>query len=843
MRFCGIRYIAAGAAALAGWGGVVAAGAAPAVDAAFFTREVRPVLEKSCLGCHGVGAKLSGLDLRTRAAALAGGTRGPALVPGDAAKSRLYQLVTGAHAPVMPPNGKLEPRAVQAVKRWIDGGAPWPDEKIETAAAQVWWSFKPPVLPAQPAVENRAWLKTAVDAFVLAKLEEAGLAPSPPAPRRVLIRRVYMDLIGLPPTPEEVRAFEADQSPDAWEKVVDRLLASPHYGERWGRHWLDLVRYADSSGFEGDKDRPLAYRYRDYVIEAFNKDKPYDQFVREQLAGDEIRPGDREAIIATGYLACGQEDFAMVKLPMTRADELDDLVSTTGSVFLGLTVGCARCHDHKYDPVTQTDYYRLQALFAPAERREIEIPTPEERRAYEERNQEINLEVTPLLDRAEPLRERGTELAKQAGHEKPTDEQILAALPEAERTALKELEAQIKAVEAKRPQLPKALAVTDKYPEWEPVHLLIRGDANHRGPVVPPGFILALPGGSAEVGPEAASKKTTGRRRALSTWLVSPQNPLTARVWMNRVWRQHFGRGLVNTPSNFGINGETPSHPELLDWLALKFTSLGWRLKPMHRLMLLSATYQQSSSVPVDSSRRRAGEDARAPQVSARREAGEDARAPHGSVQPQTLNAQRPTPNAQRLDPQNRLYWRMPVRRLEAEAVRDSILSVAGTLNREMGGPPVHPPVDPSLRADTFQGFNWPEGEDSPKTWRRSVYVKVKRSLLFPQLEVFDCPEISASVAQRNVTTTPNQALTMLNDPLILRQSGFFAERVAKEAGPEPSRQVEHAYWLAFGRPPTDNEKGLALRFLKTREPAGDRSPLADFCHALINLSEFVYVP
>jgi uncharacterized protein DUF1549/uncharacterized protein DUF1553/cytochrome c len=809
----------------------VAAPSAP-VDAAFFSREVQPILERSCLGCHGVGNQLSGLDLRSRESALKGGSKGPALVPGSAARSLLYQMIAGRRAPLMPPQGKLPAAEIATIRRWLEAGAPWATGAVETAREQVWWSFKTPVLPPIPHVKNRAWVRNPIDAFILAKLEAKGLQPSPPAPRRVLIRRAYMDLIGLPPTPEEVRAFEADRSPDAWEKVVDRLLASPHYGERWGRHWLDLVRYADSSGFEGDKDRPLAWRYRDYVIDSFNNDKPYDLFLREQLAGDEIRPGDREAIIATGYLACGPEDFAMKKLPMTRADELDDLVSTTGSTVLGLTVGCARCHDHKYDPVKQSDYYRLQALFAPAERREIEIPTADERREVEARNAELEQQLAPLRQQVAALRERGTQAAMAAGHAKPTEEQIAAALPEAERKQLAETQAAIKAGEAKRAQLPKALAVTDGCRQHPPVHLLVRGDANHPGPVVQPGFITALPGGTAEVKPEAATQATTGRRKALAEWLTSPQNPLTARVWMNRVWRQHFGRGIVGTVSNFGLNGDLPTHPELLDWLSITFvmgdrgqesgvgekavsaptpnphppTSGAWRLKPMHRLMLLSNTYQQSSQSAI--------------------------RNPKSAIG-----------NPQLKDPQNRLLWRMPVRRLEAEGIRDSILAVAGTLNREMGGPPVYPPVDPSLRADTFQGFNWPEGEDGPKTWRRSVYIKVKRSLLFPQLEVFDCPEITAAVAARNVTTTPNQALTMLNDPLILRQAAVFAGRLEKEAGKDPQRQVDRAYWLAFGRAPTQRETALALQFLKGEPAAKDGSRLAEFCHTILNLSEFVYVP
>jgi hypothetical protein len=796
--------------------------AAP-LDGAFFQREVLPILSQRCLGCHGVGNQLAKLDLRSRAAALKGGTHGTALVPGSAAKSLLFQLVSGARTPLMPPGGKLPAKEIAVLRRWVDAGAPWADGAVETAKEQVWWSFKTPVPPPVPEFKS-TWVKTPIDAFVLQKLLAEGLSPSPPATRPVLIRRAYLDVIGLPPTPEEVDAFVSDRSPNAWEKVVDRLLASPHYGEKWARHWLDLVRYADSSGFEGDKDRPNAWRYRDYVIRSFNTDKPYDRFIKEQIAGDELvaagevkdeptgatdptsapAPGfllspKSEALVATAYLGHGQEDFAMVKLPTTRADELDDMVSTTGSAILGLTIGCARCHDHKYDPVKQTDYYRLAALFAPTTRKDVDIPTAEERRAADQRNRELDGEAAALQAELGTLRTLGTQAAIQSGKIKPNDDQVKAALPEPQRKRWDELQAALKAIEAKRPQLPKAMTITDTGAKAEPFHLMIRGDAYKLGEVVQPGFIVALPGGTADVKPDAATPSTTGRRRALADWLAAPANPLTSRVWMNRIWKQHFGQGLVNSLSNFGVNGDLPSHPELLDWLALRFQTEGRRLKPMHRLMLLSSTYQQSSDLPT----RPAGKKAADPLV---------------------------------VDPQNRYLWRMTVRRLEAEAVRDSMLMVTGALNREMGGPPVYPPVDPSLRADTYQGVNWPEGEDSPKTWRRSVYVKVKRSLLLPQLEVFDCPEISASVAQRNVSITPTQALLMMNDPLIRRQAGLFAERLEKEAGKDPAKQVEHAYRLAFGRTPTAPERSLALGFLK-------KQTLTDFCHAVLNLNELVYVP
>lgn len=781
-----------------------------AVDGAYFSREVQPILEKSCLGCHGVGARLSGLDLRSRSAALQGGTRGAAFVAGSAAKSVLYQMVSGVRTPQMPPTGRLSATATAVLKKWLDGGAPYAEAPITTAQKQVWWAFKPPVRPpvpnfprtapgkahtvtlpskSGPAFAAAAWIRNPIDAFVLQKLRADGLTPSPRASRITLIRRATMDLVGLPPTPEEVRAFLADTSPQAYEKLVDRLLASPQYGERWGRHWLDVVRYADSGGFEGDRDRPYAWRYRDYVIAAFNADKPFDQFVREQIAGDEIAPNSSEALVATGYLAVGPQDIVMQNAK-NRADELDDLVSTTGAAFLGLTTGCARCHDHKYDPIKQTDYYRLQAVFAPTERRDVDIPTPEERRRYDG----LTAEIAPLQQKIDSLRSAAQKTLTAKGVAKPTDKQVLGALSEADHQQWDALQAQVKELTAKRGELPKAQIVTDQGKTFPASHVMLRGVADKLGDEVKPGFICALPGGAAEVGAADATDKTTGRRRALAEWLVSRTNPLTARVFLNRIWRQHFGRGIVNTPSNFGVSGDLPTHPELLDWLTVTFMENGWHLKPIQRMILLSNTYQQDSVI-------------------------------RGS--------------AIAADPQNRLLWRMPVKRLEGEAVRDSILSVSGALNREMGGPPVYPPVDPSLRADTFQGPNWKDGEDGPSTWRRSVYVKVKRSLLLPELEVFDCPEITYTVAARNISTTPLQALTLQNAPFILRQSELFAARVAKEAGTDPGQRIDRAYSLALCRLPTGREKALSLDYLRKRGAGG----LRDFCQALFNLNEFVYVP
>ncbi len=782
---------------------------------------VKAIFEKNCLGCHGVGGLLSGFDLRTRPTIIKGGVHGAAIIPGSSKKSLLYQMVTGERTPKMPPNGKLTPTEIAEIGKWIDAGAGM-GEALTDAKKQVWWSFKPPVQPNVPSftqivshasattkkVDSKprisgtsfqsTWIRNPIDAFILDGLVKSKMVPSPIANRRSLMRRATFDLTGLPPTPEEMDAYLADHSPDAYPKLIDRLLASSRYGERWGRHWLDLARYADSGGFEGDKDRANAWRYRDFVIDALNKDLPYNRFVSLQVAGDELAPQSNESIIATGFIACGPVDIVMINA-QNRANELDDIVSTTGSAFLGLTVGCARCHDHKYDPITQADYYRLSAVFAPSERRDIDVPTAEERAVHDKTNFEIEAKILPIKVRIAQLAKSGSDSAIAKGNKTPNEAQIAAELAEPDRKEFKELGSKVSALEATRPGLPQAMAVTDKGKTFPPSYLLVRGDSAHPGPEVKPGFICSLPGGEEDIGPDKALQNSTGRRSELAKWLTV-NNPLLARVWVNRVWRQHFGRGIVDTPSNFGVSGQLPSHPELLDWLAVNFEKSGWSTKQLQRWIMVSSTYQQGSAIRSDYQLR---------------------------------------------DPLNRQLWRMPVRREEGEVVRDSILYTAGTLNKQMGGPPVYPPVDPTLRADTFQGPNWQDGVDDASTWRRSVYVKVKRSLPLPELDVFDCPEITNSVAARNVTTSPTQALTLMNAPFVLHQSSLFAQRVAKEAGLNRKAQINRAYMLAFQRMPTDVETKSCLQYLNAHKAGKDGygadGALSDLCHALYNFNEFIY--
>jgi hypothetical protein len=654
------------------------------------------------------------------------------------------------------------------------------------------WAWKPPVRPAVPAVRDAGWVRNPIDAFILARLEQAGLRPAAPADRPTLIRRVTFDLTGLPPTPAEVDAFLADNSPDVFEKVVDRLLASPAYGERWGRHWLDLARYADSNGYEFDEPRPDAWRYRDSVIRALNADMPFDRFIREQLAGDELFPGDSAALIATGFNLLGPDMTDASDAAKRRQDTLNDMTDTAALVFLGLTMGCARCHDHKFEPITQQDYFRLQAFFAPAAfRRDLSIATPEQRQAHDAATAEYAALARPTLDAVakleEPVRKRLFEAKlsrlsteAQAAHRTPPAErnggqqelvaetarlvavspaEILKAMSPDDQAKLKSLQAELKKFDGKKPPPPPvAVGLSDAPGPPPKTYLLRRGELGDRGEEVQPGFPAVLSA------PEPATG--IGRRTALANWVASPANPLTARVIVNRLWQHHFGRGIVATPSDFGTRGERPTHPELLDFLATEFVARGWSLKQMHRLLLTSATYQQASR------------------------------------------------ERQRLeDADNRLLSRMNRQRLEAEAVHDSLLSVSGRLDSTMGGP-----ARPEPRGSV----------------RRSVYTFARRNLRDPFLEAFDLPDSNLSCPRRDRSTTAPQALALLNAAEVADAAKALAARAEREAK-SPAERVELAYRLTLGRRPAADEAKLAADFLT-------HSPLAELCRALFNVNEFVYV-
>ena len=813
-------------------------------------RQAYDILKTNCFTCHSA-AKTSGLDLRTRASMLTGGERGPAVAPFDLNASRLYQAVTHAEKPTMPPAQKLSDADIEALRRWIEAGANLEGIATEAAAAseekqkaelgklearpitaeeRQFWAFQPPRRIDPPRVTRGAWNNNPIDAFLLTALEAKRLQPSGKADRRALIRRAYVDLLGLPPAPEEVESFVADTSPAAWERLVTRLLASPHYGERWARHWLDLVRYADSGGFEFDVDRPEGYRYRDYVVQSFNNDKPYERFIREQLAGDEYAPESQEAQIATGFLRLGPEGGGAGELG--RHDALDDVLSTTSLTFLGMTVGCARCHNHKFDPIPQRDYYRLQSVFfstkpvsyplvgpdaveahkagtkriedlqKPLKKQKADLEGPYRKRLVEEAVSKLPEYLqaawrTPPEKRTEGQRLNVRQIEKNLTDDqlagRITEKHVVALMPDQEKSRRQELVGQIAALEKLRPKpYPTARAIGEAGREALPSYFLHRGSLDTRGSLMTPGVlsVIRTDGEFPTPPPEA---KSSWRRRGLADWIASPQNPLTARVMVNRIWQHHFGEGIVRTPSNLGKLGERPSHPALLDWLALEFVERGWSIKQMHRLMMTSQAYQMASDDVASNAA---------------------------------------------IDPENRYWWRMPRQRVEAEIIRDLILAAAGTLDRTLGGPCVFPYINPDLFQSSTKR-TWPgKPDDDPSTWRRSLYVFSKRSIRYPLFETFDQPNLINSCDRRNRSTIAPQALLMMNNAFVIQQAKYFAQRLEREAGQEAAAQVDRAYRLALGRPPAEMERAKAVEYIGS-SPNG----LGEFCQALFSLNEFVYRP
>ncbi len=693
------------------------------------------------------------------------------------------------------------------------------------------WAFQIPKRPPLPVVRATDRVRNPIDAFLLAKLETAGLTYSPEADRRTLIRRLTFDLTGLPPTPREIDAFVNDRAPDAYERLVDRLLASPHYGERWAIPWLDLARYAETDGFKADDPRPLAWRYRDYVIKSLNDDKPYDRFLREQIAGDELYPDDSAAVIATGFLRHYPDEYNAVNLEQRRQEILNDLTDTTTQMVLGLTVGCARCHDHKFDPITQEDYYRIQAFFAAYQPADVPVGGHEELvrgreqlRAWEEKTADIRKQMSELED---PVRKNFQAKRKfrfpkeyQEIFDRPSDErtplqqqiafmiekQVQASPDEVVKTMKPEVRQQWQDLQKRMadvgvprpPVLPSAMAMSDVGSVAPPTFLLKRGDWRHPGKEIAPGYLSAIDNRSATVSVPAGSP-TTGRRSELARWLTSDDNPLTARVMMNRLWQGHFGRGIVATTGDFGAQGDPPTHPELLDWLAIEFRARGWSLKEMHRLMVTSTAYRQ-------------GNEWNATDV--------------------------------RIDPDNKLLWRQNRRRLEGEVLRDAMLSVAGTLNARSGGPSIFPELPPELNG----AKSWPVSADPAERQRRSVYIYAKRNLRYPLLSTFDAPEANETCSRRFTTTTAPQALMLLNGKLVIEGAKVFAARVIREVGDDPVAIVDRGFRLALGRAPDAEESRMMQTFLERQlerhpgQKSGTLSAVAELCHALLNLNEFLYV-
>jgi hypothetical protein len=644
-----------------------------------------------------------------------------------------------------------------------------------SADAEPHWSFRPRTQPAPPKFADaagRGWVRTGVDAFMLVQLRAHGLEAAAEADRGTLIRRLAFAVTGLPPTPEEVAAFVNDPAADAYERLVERLLASPHHGERWAQHWLDVVRFAESDGFEYDRYRPGMWRYRDYVVSSFNRDKPYDQFVKEQIAGDEIDPSDQEMQVAAGFQRLGpvRRNAGNQDVAFSRNEVLTEMTDAVGMVFLGLTVGCARCHDHKFDDFSQADYYRLQAFMAATHEHSIVLADPATQVDWKVRTERLNNDIKQLR----------RQLAKTDG------------------TARQDLEARLKEVESKLPPpLPAIATVRDVAAERTPIHVLKRGLPERKGKRVRAGFpsSLEFTGASTEADGRAELpdvEATSKPRTALACWLTDPRNPLTARVFVNRVWQVYFGRGLVETANDFGVNGSRPSHPELLDYLTNEFLRHGMRLRSLERMILLSSTYRQTSRSPHD-----------------------------------RLGRQR--------DPSNRLLWQFPRRRLSAEEIRDAMLAAAGRLHLKSGGPGVITPVDRDLVNLLYDPKQWQLTPDERAHDRRSLYLLAKRNLRLPFGQAFDQPDLQTTCPRRETSTHALQALELLNGRTANRLADAFAARLRREDGREPGKQVEHAYLLTAGRRPTAAERELAVRFL-------ERQPLREFALALFNLNAFLYV-
>lgn len=807
--------------------GFVLAGLLPAdlVKADPRVLRAQALITARCVSCHGAEKQEGGLRLDTRAAAIQGGTSGPALVPGKPEESLLVRAVTFLDRDLqMPPKQRLRKDEVELLTEWVHTGAAWPERALSTSPSdgqapigdafqdernpirQIFqgerldlWSLKP-VSAASP--------ESSIDEFIRRKLAEYRLQPSPLADRRILLRRVTLGLTGLPPTPQEMSAFLRDDSPEAYRTVVERLLDSPRYGERQSRLWLDVVRYADSEGYERDEFRPLAWQYRDYVIRSLNADKPFDRFIREQLAGDELVDGspknaeEVDALIATGYLRLGPWDSTasiFQEDDRRRADMLADLTNTTASAFLGLTISCCQCHDHKYDPFSQADHFRLRAFFAGVTSKDdVDVSLADEQAKIDRHNAAIDGQIAPLNAEQEKLNQ---------------DLEI-------DKLRFDELKQQIaKLVEHKRSPR-RAIGVRESGSEIPATHVFYQGDFRSPKDEVAPGFPSVYWPQPAKI--DAPRKDTSGRRLTLAKWIASPENPWTARVLVNRVWQQHFGTGLVATPNDFGFTGSPPTHPELLDWLAATFLTDGWSLKALHRRIVLSETYQQSSL-------------AVGPGIE--------------------------------IDPDNALVWRQSVQRLDAETLRDSLLAVCGLLKPQESGPPRWPEVPPELLAAIPSILEAIEGKDEGRKqgWYadpqeavdvRSVFLVRKRAMPIPFLQVFDLPDSSTSCARRDTTVVAPQTLMLLNSPDGVRYAEALASKLcegASEVSLEEASLViqmtDALFTAVLQRLPTDEEQKLSIAFLRQqvefrRGTSADswRLAVTDLCRAVLNLNEFAYV-
>ena len=872
-----------------------------AVGPLTFEKNIRPILKANCFDCHGEGEKLKGgLDLRLRRLIVQGGESGPAITPGKPSESLLYQKIHDGEMPKR--EKKLSQFEMRQIELWIASGAATAREEPKemvgenaiTPDEREFWSFQPVHRPPVPRVQGQDRVRNSIDAFLGEAMSKKGLSFSPDADRLTLLRRAYFDLIGLPPPPGEAARFLADRSPNAYERRIDELLASPHYGERWGRHWLDAAGYADSDGYtDVDAVRNYAYKYRDYVIGSLNGDKPFDQFIQEQLAGDEMigwpRKGltsdQKDKLVATGFLRMGTDGTGTsgIDQDAARNQVVAEAIKIVSTSLMGLSVGCAQCHDHRYDPIPQADYYRLRAILEPAydwknwrnpaqrlislytdtdRARATEVETSAQKLTAEKEEKQkthINAALVKELEKhpeslREPLRAayHTPKDKRTADQTKLLDEYpsvniapgVLYQYNPKAADELKALDAKIADIRATKPIEDFIQSLTEVPGQVPATYLFHRGDhLQPKAKILPGGLtVLAPPGKRVDLSEKDPALPTTGRRLAFARWLTSSENPLVARVIVNRIWMHHFGRGIVGTPSDFGFMGEKPTHPELLDWLASEFVAQGWSLKSLHKLIMTSTAYRQTSL--RDSKKNE-------------------------------------------IDPDNNFYWRKPVQRLDAEIIRDSVLAMSGALNSKMLGPPV--PVREDVVGQIVVGIDKKEGDskmpvDVPmggEEFRRSVYIQVRRSRPLAILNSFDAPVMETNCDRRRASTVATQALMLMNSAFILSEAERFAQRLRREAGNDAREQIAYAWPLAFARSATESEIQQSLTFiarqteeLKRREASiapvqdpkssqGQAAPasnkkgektvpakkidpalqaLTDFCQALLSANEFLYL-
>lgn len=782
----------------------------------FFENTIRPLLAKYCYECHGADVQESELRLDTLAGILTGGNAGASVNPGKPKQSLLVTAIGYRDNELqMPPDEKLSDRQIADLTRWVEMGAPHPDSgtvkvaprtTLDIAKGRKHWAFQTPSKPKVPRSHPADSIQNPVDAFINEALEEKGFKPLGPAGKRALIRRATFDLIGLPPTPTEIDTFLADESDEAFSRVVDRLLDSPHYGERWGRHWLDIARYADSNGLDENVAHGNAWRYRDYVVQSLNKDKPYDEFLVEQLAGDQLDSGTdlsrrNDRLIATGFLVLGPKVLAEVDEAKMEMDIVDEQIDTIGRSLMGLTLGCARCHDHKFDPIGQDDYYGLAGIFKStrtmqsfkkvAKWQENLIALPADVARKEKHEQRVSEKKSQIADRIAMA--KGS-LTPPAGETVPQD--LEKRFPQKTQDELKKLRDELKELEKSVPVMPSAMGVVDGDVSDAAVHL--RGSHLTLGDVVPRRFPSVL----CSDNPPNLPSNSSGRLE-YARWLTAPGHPLTARVMVNRIWRWHFGKGLVSTVDNFGLQGQPPTHPKLLDWLAVRFVEEGWSIKAMHRLIMLSAAYQRSSG----------------------------------------FDSQRAA-----VDPENQLYWRFDVRRLEAESIRDALLAVSGTLDRTLGGNLLEVKNRDYLFDHTSQD------KSSYDIRRRSIYVPVIRNHLYDMFQLFDYTDASVLNGNRDSSTIAPQALFLMNSKLVIDLTTAMADRLLDTEGTREER-ITQLFLEVYGRPPTEDELTRADLFLtqfaeltaqEKEDPQGDvggtQQAWQALCQSVISSSEFIYV-